>query len=67
MKKIFQYTRMVSQRRLFAFEMSAQQAAAYRQSELDLGKPVFQDQPNPTIVEGQALRRKIADAEYEGM
>ncbi len=65
--KIFHYTRRASQRRLFAFEISTQQAAAYRQSELDLGKPVFDKEPNPTIVEGQVLRQKIADAEYEGM
>lgn len=66
MKKIFQYTRRAAQRRLYAFEMSSRQHAATLQSELDLGEPAFDRSPNPTLVEGHVLRRKITDTEYDG-
>jgi len=66
MKKIFQYTRRAAQRRLYAFEMSARHHAATLQSELDLGEPSYDKAPNPTLVEGPVLRRRITDTEYDG-
>jgi hypothetical protein len=63
MKKMLQYTRQVSQRRLFAFEL-AQQA---RNDEAEERDPVQLSFHNTHLheVEGHVLRRKIADLEYD--
>jgi hypothetical protein len=63
MKKMLQYTRQVSQRRLFAFEL-AQQARDEEAAERDPVQLSFHN-THLNEVEGHVLRRKIADLEYD--
>lgn len=61
MKKMFQYTRRASQRRLHAFETS--RALQANNGQAAPAPDSSEAEPN-TLIEGKTLRGQLADKEY---